>query len=80
MLVSSAILLDGKIYTGKRHHRIIANVRTYGLKRGAFKKGCQGFVDEEGNFYTRKAARVHAFNCRQIETIIAKTLTSEDLW
>ena len=51
MIVQSAIFQDDKVYVGKRHHNIIhLMVTEHSLPTPI--NGTQGFVDEEGKFYT----------------------------
>jgi hypothetical protein len=74
MLVQSAIIKDGVIYTGRRHHNVLQS------QPKGFLKNCeQGFVTDEGKFLNRKDASIHAFECSQIDEIIP-VLCSEDLW
>jgi hypothetical protein len=75
MLINSAIKVNDKIYTGRRHSHIIQS--DYNVD---FKQGIQGFVDENGKFYTRDEAKTYAFEIGQITKTISEILTSEDLW
>ena len=71
---------DGNIYTGKRHPLIIQEHP--GLFKG-FGRDAQGFVDENGCYYTRQEAKTYAINIGQIseaDMINPTVLTSEDLW
>ena len=49
------------------------------LAKDTFKNSIQGFVDENGVFYTRKEAGKHAYYCGQIDKLVT-CLTSEDLY
>ncbi len=75
MIVESAILKDGKIYTGHRHHNILNSAVPFGF----LKDGVQGFVTDSGKFLNREEAAKYAFDCGQINKE-TKTLYSEDLW
>lgn len=78
MIVASAILKDGKIYTGHRHHNILNDA----VPLGSLKNGEQGFVTESGEFLNRKDAAKYALDCGQIKELKfnSKELFSEDLW
>jgi hypothetical protein len=39
----------------------------------------EGFIDDKGNFLTRKQAGKHAFECDQISSL-TDYLFSEDIW
>lgn len=78
MIVSSAILKDGVIYTGKRHNDILCDKnRPFGF----LKLAEQGFITDQGIFLNRKEALQHAIDCGQLkkETVF-NYLFSEDLW
>ena len=49
MIKEAAILKDGFIYTGKRHHNILNNAKPF----GALRMGLQGFVTFEYEFVDR---------------------------
>lgn len=79
----SAILKDGKIFTGHRHHNIINSTDELGLPFGYFKGGIQGFVDEDGNFLTREEAVKVAIDLGQVKEEnlhVSGKLFSEDLY
>lgn len=84
MIVGVSLLLPGggrrDLPKPNRHHHLLHDFYTeFGQKvpRGTL----QGFYCDEGLFYTREDARVHAFNCGQVyETEHAWKLFSEDLW
>lgn len=73
----AAILLDGKIYTGRRHDKCIHKIMKETGKSAA--KGIQGFVTYKGKFLDRKQAGHHAFKCGQIDKD-TDHLLSEDLY
>ena len=88
MIVESAISIDGKIFTGHRHHNIINSTKERGLPFGYFRKGIQGFTDDKGNFLNREQAAKHAIQCGQViegqakvkHIFNGKELFSEDLY
>ena len=75
MIKEAAILKDGFIYTGKRHHNILNNAKPF----GALRMGLQGFVTFEYEFVDRYEAAKIAWKCHQIDEKIKK-LHSEDLY
>ena len=77
MIVRSAILKEGIIYTGHRHHDCIHEIVTRTGVRPA--GGEQGFLTDEGRFLNRVEAVDHALKCGQIKEW-KKRLYSEDLW
>jgi len=80
LLVKSAVCRDGVIVTGKRHCDAIRNAVEQGWKIPIMQSE-QGFVDEEGNYYSRKEAMAVAIKSGMMdESSIDKTLYSEDLW
>ncbi len=82
MIANAAILYEGAIYTGRRHHLIIQHIiKLTGVKRVGSKHP-QGFVNEKYEFLTREEAMVDAINCGQITKgkFSKTTLFSEDLW
>lgn len=75
MIISAAIKdKNGTVYTGRRHHEIF---RT--MPREMIKGHTQGFVTDDGKFFTREEAAEIAFICGQTDKIF-NPLTSEDLW
>lgn len=79
MIIQSAILKEGKIYTGRRHHNIIqSNPPRFFVGNHSI----QGFVDDKGNFLDREQAAKHALECKQIEKLkfSSTDLFSEDLY
>ena len=75
MIVASAILKDGVIHTGRRHHNILLGAKPF----GAIKGGLQGFVTDKGEFLDRYDAAKYAYEHGQI-TYHKNMLFSEDLW
>ena len=79
MIKEAAILYDGKIYTGRRHHEIIEYIHSLGNPCPI--KGEHGFVTDEGEFLNRVNAAQEAIRCGQIIKLIGPPkLTSEDLY
>lgn len=73
---------DGKVYTGRRHHNVIATiVKETGVKRVGT-GSIQGFVTEDGEFVDREVAARIALACGQIEKLKynPRELFSEDLY
>jgi len=62
-----------------RHHDIIRNMREAGYVGSVYEKG---FMLSDGQFVTRKAAKILAVKNGQLKTGVTNlvTLTSEDLW
>jgi len=75
----SAIKQDGIIYPGKRHHNCIATIAEI---TGELVNGEQGFIDDSGNFYDRKRARILAEKAGQLLERASKgdKLFSEDIY
>lgn len=84
MIIGVSLLLPGgdrlDLPKPHRHHDLLhAFYEKYGCK--VPKGTIQGFYCDEGLFYTREDARVHAFNCGQVyKTDHAWKLFSEDVW
>lgn len=88
MIVSAAV----RIYDKKQDKIIILPVHRhcdafYILKELGYSKddfesnqNDQGFLDENGLFYSRVEARLHALMCKQIENTEYTALYSEDLY
>lgn len=75
MIVNAAILKDGIIYTGRRHHLIIQ------LYPPNFFHNCeQGFVTDDGKFVDREEGLKIAIECNQLINEPRAELFSEDLW
>ena len=73
MIIKAAIIKDGVIYTGKRHHNILF------AAKGALKCGEQGFITDKGEFVNREKAAQIAYECGQIPNPKSE-LFSEDLY
>jgi hypothetical protein len=82
MIVKSAIqTIDGKVWTGRRHHNILQTREELGLPEGYFRRGVQGF----GKFYDREEAKIHFEQCGQVSFqeegfLHERELFSEDLY
>ena len=75
MIINAAILKDGIIYTGRRHHLIIQS------HPSKFFIDCkQGFITEEGRFVDREEGLRIAIECNQLIREPKFELFSEDLW
>lgn len=76
MIIEAAILKDGIIYTGRRHHNII-----WTNPKGFFYNCEQGFVTDTGEFVNRFDAGKIAIACGQIKALQwGNELYSEDLY
>lgn len=83
MIVSAAILKDGVVYTGKRHHNIIHDNISHKVGKHPH---IQGFVNHKGEFLNREEAAIEAMDCGQVvkghanlrHVFDGKTLYSED--
>jgi hypothetical protein len=81
MLIDAAVRYNGKIYTGKRHGCIMQEIIKEFPDAKLKDPFDQGFVDENGNYYHRKAARMHAIKCGQLpNNFFRERILSEDLW
>lgn len=81
MIRAAAILVFGKVYTGKRHSDAFRAARFCGLDRLDLQKATQGFVTDDGRFLDRKVAAGHALACGQVKTLKdPNCLYSEDLY
>jgi len=75
----AAILLDGEVYTGRRHHNIIHDLAGRGFKTPI--GGKQGFVTDAGRFVDRIEGAVIAIKSGQIQKLQwPPLLYSEDLY
>lgn len=74
-------LLDGTVHSLPKPHRH-ADLILRLTKQGIDARGAeQGFVDEQGVFYRRGAAKWHAMRCGQlIKETHPTQLFSEDVW
>ena len=83
-IVSSACKLYDNIYTGFRHSDCFRKVFEDGALWIDKPHIVQGFIDEDGNFLTRKEAFERAVECGQVEdkgeTQENRILFSEDIW
>ena len=75
----AAIMHDGAIWTGHRHHNVIKKIVDECGMQAAPVLGEQGFVTECGKFLSRKDAAQVAFEAGQIP-VLKKELFSEDLY
>lgn len=75
----AAIVHDGKVWTGRRHHNVIAKIVEVCGMQAAPVVGEQGFITECGVFLGREAAAIEAFAAGQIPAP-KKYLFSEDLY
>lgn len=88
MLTHVAIRFQGKIWSlpaPNRHHNVIRMiVRETGVQTvDVDLRDDQGFLDENGTYYGRAPALVHALACGQLKDRpepMAQYLYSEDLW
>ena len=80
-IVEAAILQDGEIWTGRRHHEIIREInKETGIRPVT---GEQGFWTDNGFWLRRPAAMAVAIQNGQVErgkTTHKRDLFSEDLW
>ena len=80
MIVKVALLLeDGRLFIGAKGRRHDNLYKHNGEDFFAGIQNIQGFVDEQGKFYTRKEAAIHAFECGQVKEKW-DSIVSEDLW
>jgi len=80
-LVAAAILVDGYIWTGKRHCTLIQQASAD--KKVYVPQKCQGFWTDVGKYVSRKEGLAIALWNNQIkkeDLINPRVLTSEDLW
>lgn len=71
------------VLCGARHGDILKQLKGLGFSpRDGYKEIEQGFIDNYGNFLTRKEAYQYAKECGQLTHNIANRdeLFSEDLW
>ncbi len=84
-LTHVAIKFQGTIYSlpkPNRHHHVIWHIVNI-TKVSHVDNEEQGFLDNEGNFFTREEALVIALESKQVKdlnNIRAGKLFSEDLW
>ncbi len=83
MITHVAIIYNGKLYSlpkPNRHHHIIHQIH---LDTGDMDiYGDQGFLDDQGNFLSRKDALIHAKACNQLNDrpLWDDWLYSENVW
>lgn len=75
----AAIIHNGVIWTGRRHHNVIQKIIDEFGREAAPVKGKQGFVTECGKFLDRKEAARVAFEAGQVSKLYP-ILMSEDLY
>lgn len=78
-IVKAAVRKNGQVYTGKRHHEILNNIKPFGALKGSE----QGFVTSTGRFVGREEARRIALDCGQVRKEDLRTnnlIFSEELW
>jgi hypothetical protein len=75
----AAIMHDGVIWTGRRHHNVIQKIIDELGREAAPVRGTQGFVTECGKFLDRKEAAKVAFEAGQVPELYT-VLMSEDLY
>lgn len=84
MITHAAIIYKGVTYSlpkPNRHHHIIHQIHLATGDMDIF--GNQGFLDDAGNFLSRKDALIHAQNCNQLRTDVPlwdDCLYSENVW
>jgi hypothetical protein len=77
-IVKAAVLVGDQVYVGWRHSEICSHVvRTLGVEIAEEQRG---FIDHLGNFHDRRQAAKIALGSRQVLSVRAMTLLSEDLW
>lgn len=77
-IVEAAVLVDGEVFTGRRHPDAMAAARAAKPNQSIGQKA-QGFVTAEGQFVSREKAAQLAFDAGQIRKP-TEILASEDLW
>lgn len=80
IIVSAAILRDGKVWTGRRHADIISKVYADTGSDRSVTSEEQGFFTDTELFVTRAQAEGIAFRSGQLPEGFSGTLFSEDLW
>jgi len=79
-LVASAVCRDGEVITALRHAECIRKAILRGWDQPV-RSTEQGFVDEDGKYYSRKEAVAVAIASGQLPEALRKhILTSEYLW
>lgn len=87
MIAQVAIRFHGKIYSlpapNRHHHLIRLIIDETGVNSVDARNDDQGFLDENGTFYQREPALLHALKCNQVKDISkirCGMLFSEDVW
>ncbi|ATW62212.1 HNH endonuclease [TM7 phage DolZOral124_53_65] len=82
-IVAAAIKMDGIVFTGTRHHRIVQDLVILGLIRdmtdSRITEDMMGFIDSSGEFIDAKTALQTAIQANQIHAKRGE-LQPEDLW
>lgn len=78
-IIASAIKHRGVVFTGVRHGVIMQELSKLNLLDGYIHEEQQGFIDEDGHFMSREAARELAVDLGIIPANRV-TLYSEDIW
>lgn len=80
-IVKAAIKIDDKVWTGWRHDKIIFHVVTNRIVPQVLDSHEQGFIDQDGFFYSRYMSAKIAHLSRQLPVRrYEHILTSEELW
>ena len=79
MIVASAILHKGIVFTGFRHNDIIHYLVKLGYPT-RIQNHEQGFINDRGDFLTKYDALSEANISGQVFSTDMSPLTSEDLW
>ena len=88
MIASAAVRIFDKrqnkeiILPVHRHHDAFYILKEFGYSKNDFEsnQNDQGFLDENGLFYNRVDAKLHALMCKQIDHTEYAALYSEDLY
>ena len=78
-IVYAAVNRDGSIHVGKRHAQIIRDMVAEGHDK-PIRQTEQGFIDNRGEFWSRRIAKSIAIEAGQISEEHVGVLLSEDLW
>lgn len=76
---AAAIVHNGRVWTGRRHHLIMRRIVDELGPEVAPVNGEQGFVTDEGRFVGREEAARIAFESGQMDRQV-RTLFSEDIF
>ncbi len=87
MITHVAVRFQGVVYSlpsPNRHHNVIWHIcETLGITNAQAPDDDQGFLDENGQFYRRRAALMHALKHKQVKDpskVRHGKLYSEDVW